>query len=71
MAYQVRLARLKRHPILPVTFEALHDNWQATVESVLRFIDVEPIPLDPCEPWHETRPLEQIVANYAELVGNH
>jgi hypothetical protein len=71
MAYQVRLARLQRHAILPITFESLYDHWQATVERVLRFIDVEPIPLDPCEPWRETRPLEQIVANHAELVGNH
>jgi hypothetical protein len=70
MAYQVRLARLQRHAILPVTFESLYDHWQATVERVLRFIDVEPIPLEPCEPWHETRPVDQVILNYAELIGN-
>jgi LPS sulfotransferase NodH len=68
--YQVRLRRLERHTILPVTYEALRDHWQATIDEVLRFIGVEPMPLDPCATRNETRPLDQVIVNYHELVGN-
>lgn len=67
MAYQVRLARLQRHAILPVTYEALRDQWQPTVDGVLRFLGVEPMPLDPCATQNETRPLHEVISNYYEL----
>jgi LPS sulfotransferase NodH len=67
MAYQVRLARLQRHTILPVTYEALRDQWQPTVDGVLRFLGVEPMPLDPCAMPNETRPLHEVISNYHEL----
>jgi LPS sulfotransferase NodH len=71
MAYRVRLARLRRHPFLPVTYEELRDRWQSTVNDVLRFVGVEPMPLDPCAVQNEIRPLDQVIANYHELVGEH
>ncbi len=71
MAYRVRLARLQRHTILPVTYEALRDRWQATVNDVLRFVGVAPMPLDPCAMQNEIRPLDQVIANYHELVREH
>jgi LPS sulfotransferase NodH len=67
MVYQVRLARLQRHTILPVTYESLRDHWPATVDGVLRFLGVEPIPLDPCATRNETRPLHEVISNYHEL----
>jgi LPS sulfotransferase NodH len=70
-ADRVRMSRLQRHPLLAVNYESLRDRWESTVEMVLRFIGVEPIPLDPCATRNETRPLDQVIVNYAELVGNH
>jgi LPS sulfotransferase NodH len=67
-AYRVRLARLQRHTILPVTYESLRDQWQATVDAVLRFLGVEPMPLDPCATRNETRPLWEVISNYHDLV---
>ena len=61
------VARLQRHTILPVTYEALRDQWQPTVDGVLRFLGVEPMPLDPCATQNETRPLHEVISNYHEL----
>lgn len=68
MAYRVRLARLQRHSIMSVTYEALRDQWQVTIDDVLRFLGVEPMPLDPCATQNETRPLHEVISNYHELV---
>ncbi|GIX04635.1 MAG: hypothetical protein KatS3mg114_0504 [Planctomycetaceae bacterium] len=68
LAYQVRLARLKRHPLLPVTYEALRDRWVETVERVLQFLGVEPSPLDRCATQNEKRPLHEVISNYHDLV---
>lgn len=68
LAYRVRLTRLRRHAILTVAYEDLRDQWQATLERVLRFIGVEPRPLAPCAKQCETRPLREVISNYHELI---
>lgn len=67
LAYQVRLARLQRHVLLSVTYEMLRDEWQATVDCVLRFLGVDLMPLDRCATQNETRPLQEVISNYRDL----
>lgn len=66
--YRVRLNRLRHHRLLRVAYESLRDDWPATLERVLRFIGVDPLPLDQCAIQGETRPLSEVVSNYHEFV---
>lgn len=70
-AYQARLARLQSHPLIRVTYESLCDQWDETIDRILRFLRVEPLPLAQATQRNETRPLDQVITNYHELVGGH
>lgn len=67
--YRARLNRLTRHPLLSVSYESLREDWPMALDRVLRFIGVEPRPLDPCAIQSETRPLSEVITNYHELVN--
>lgn len=66
--YRMRLNRLQQHPMLPVTYESLRDDWPTQLKRVLTFIGVEPRPLDQCAIQGETRPLSEVITNYHEFV---
>lgn len=66
--YRVRLNRLQHHPMLPITYEALRDDWPVALERVLKFIGVDPLPLDQCAVKGESRPLSEVISNYREIV---
>lgn len=67
--YEWRLSRLKRHEILPLTYESLSDDWDATIRQVQEFLGVEPLALEQSTRKIETRPLSEVIENYSELNG--
>ena len=62
-----RLSHLTQHEVLPVTYESLRDDWKGTIQQVQQFLGVEPIPLAQAASRNETRPLQEVIANFLEL----
>lgn len=67
--FQIRLERLKSHPLLAITFESLRDRWSDTLDDVQRFLGVEPRPIRPIEDWRDIWPLDRVIVNYADFSG--
>lgn len=65
--YHGRLSHLRQHRILPITYEALRDDWDLTIQRVQQFLEVKPLPLKQMATRNETRPLETVIENWSQL----
>lgn len=58
----------QRFPEAPVYwYEDLVDNWKSEITGMQRFLGVEPMDLKPKTVKQDTRPIQEIISNYATL----
>jgi LPS sulfotransferase NodH len=62
-----RRAQLGDVPSLELEYESLARDWERTVARVQAFLEVDVLPLAPVKRKQESRPLTEVIRNYAEL----
>lgn len=58
---------LRRNPRCELTYEQLTVDWESALERVQRFLDLPHETLTPATQRQERRPLDEVIANLAEL----
>jgi LPS sulfotransferase NodH len=56
------------HRVLVIDFDDLTTAFEASIRSILRFLDVEPMALKPATRRQSHQPLEEVVENYGDLI---
>lgn len=59
--------RFASHPLLPLSYEQLRDDYRPTLRRVQAFLGVRPRPVRPTMRQNEGPPVEELITNFAEL----